>query len=155
MLRKKNKKIGLVDAPILYDHNQAEYYKNPMYYTLAQFTRFLEPQATIVESELVFSIGDKKLEQFNYNDNKQSTMEVNSISDNLEALDCTNEENPDEQEIYLIAAERPNKSHFPVIVLNRSANEKVVKIQLDGKFILQDLAIGANSVTTIVLPAPR
>lgn len=34
---------NMVDSPILINSELQEYYKNPMYYSLAHFTRFLEP----------------------------------------------------------------------------------------------------------------
>ena len=73
---------NFVDAPIIVNKTGQEYYKQPMYFSLAHFTKFIAPESKRIDTE---DTGSQMLETivFERPDNGTVLVALNRLNDNI------------------------------------------------------------------------
>lgn len=69
-----------VDSPILVDAKKNEFVKQPMYYSLAHFTRFFKPGSVVVETKTKNSIVGKNVKTIAVHDTRSGHVIINVLN---------------------------------------------------------------------------
>lgn len=84
--------LGVTDAPIVLNKNMTVMYKQPMFYVLAHFSKFITPGSVRIDAELsgvdklivqclAFKRPDKKVTVFLYNNSTQQAIDLTVLDD--------------------------------------------------------------------------
>lgn len=118
---------NFVDSPILVNSEKKEYYKQPMYYALAHFSKFFKPGSIRVETE---TIGKKRM----FRSRSKSSKYLQAV-----------------------AVHNKNTGHLIINLLNKSNNKTTVELTIDGmenyvhSYKLKPIIVAGKSINSIVL----
>ncbi|XP_055318420.1 lysosomal acid glucosylceramidase-like [Sitodiplosis mosellana] len=92
--------LGVTDAPIILNKNLTVMYKQPMFYVLAHFSKFITPGSVRIDARLegadqsvvqylAFKRPDKKIAVFLYNNSTQQAVDLNILDNPKKGIEIT------------------------------------------------------------------
>lgn len=127
---------NLLDAAVLVDVERQSYYKNPMFYALAQFTRFVRANSRVVPTRLL--------------DRRPASSASSLEEDKL--LDVVAAELAHERPNELAGEQTELRRRFSVVLLNRADEKRSIQLRLlDCKLNSRPLSLelAGQSVTSL------